>query len=235
MEIQGEKLSESNFKLLRRLISRSNCFLVLLPNFHNIKRCYPFIVAQNCIFVNSMDTLVFVRSGWANIDGGAMSLVGQGGYYWSRTSKSATNAYGLAFYPSLVNPSNYNERRDGYPPSAASTQVVPNGGKKKENTTFGTRSRRPVVTGGLLTSFGSRCATQSVFYGCRLGRSRVNSTSPLVSYAVRRRFPKVVLSSHSLIFITMSSTAAEGVTSKTPKTSCWRIGVCRTDIVVAKS
>ena len=37
----------------------------------------------------------------------------------------------------------------------------------KDNPTFGTRSRRPVVTGGLLTSSGSRC---------------------------RRRFPKVVLS-----------------------------------------
>ena len=43
-----------------------------------------------------------------------MNNVGQNGYYWSRTSKSTTNAYDLAFNPSNVNPSNNNERRDGF-------------------------------------------------------------------------------------------------------------------------
>ena len=58
--------------------------------------------------------LAFVRSGWANIDGGAMGNVGQYGYYWSRTSISTTSAYGLAFNPSNVYPSGNYVRRDGF-------------------------------------------------------------------------------------------------------------------------
>ena len=58
--------------------------------------------------------LAFVRSGWAYIDGGAMYNVGQYGFYWSRTSKSATNAYDLYIYTTSVYPSNDCVRRDGF-------------------------------------------------------------------------------------------------------------------------
>lgn len=57
-----------------------------------------------------MVCLAFVRSGWVNVDAGAMWNVGNNGYGWSRTAQSATNAYFLNMNPTNVNPSNNNNR-----------------------------------------------------------------------------------------------------------------------------
>ena len=69
--------------------------------------------------------LAFVRSGNVNINDGRLYIggwsTGDGqvapahGYGWSRTAKSSTNAYNLNFNTTGVNPSNNNNRWNGFP------------------------------------------------------------------------------------------------------------------------
>ncbi len=59
--------------------------------------------------------MTFVRSGGVDISDGFTNVVGYHGYYWSRTSRSSTNAYNLNFDSSTVNPSNNNNRWGGRP------------------------------------------------------------------------------------------------------------------------
>lgn len=59
--------------------------------------------------------LAFVRSGYVNLNNGQARNVGNEGDYWSRTAKSSTNAYNLNFNTSNVNPSNNNNRWNGFP------------------------------------------------------------------------------------------------------------------------
>ncbi len=73
--------------------------------------------------------LAFVCSDYVNLNVGQAGYVGQYGYSWSRTSKSSIRSYDLLLGPTNVNPSDNSNRFYGFPPSAASTQVVPNGGK----------------------------------------------------------------------------------------------------------
>ncbi len=73
--------------------------------------------------------LTFARSGYVNLSSGIVDYVGNSLYGWSRVARSATVAYYLGVNPSEVYPSHYYGRWRGSP-SAASTQVVPNGGKK---------------------------------------------------------------------------------------------------------
>lgn len=72
--------------------------------------------------------LTFARSGYVNLSSGIVDYVGNSLYGWSRVARSATVAYYLGVNPSEVYPSHYYGRWRGSP-SAASTQVVPNGGK----------------------------------------------------------------------------------------------------------
>jgi len=58
--------------------------------------------------------LAFIRSGWTNIDADALWNVGNYGYSWSRTSRSATVAYGLNMNPTAVYPSGNYQRRGGF-------------------------------------------------------------------------------------------------------------------------
>jgi len=59
--------------------------------------------------------LAFVRSDAINVNDGKMWNLGNWGNGWSRTSKSSTNAYNLAFNPTEVYPSNNNNRWNGLP------------------------------------------------------------------------------------------------------------------------
>ena len=54
--------------------------------------------------------LAFVRSGWVNVESGAVWYVGNSGYGWSRTAKSSTTAYFLGMNPTVVDPSGNNHR-----------------------------------------------------------------------------------------------------------------------------
>ncbi len=77
--------------------------------------------------------ITFVRSGNVNLVYGQGRVVGEYGYGWSRTANSSTVAYGSDVAPMSINLSvNYN-RYNAFP-SAASTQIVPNGGKRKYGT-----------------------------------------------------------------------------------------------------
>ncbi len=58
--------------------------------------------------------LAFVRSGNVNINDGRVNYVGEWGWDWSRTSRSSTNAYNLQFGVSDINPSNNNNRWNGF-------------------------------------------------------------------------------------------------------------------------
>ena len=59
--------------------------------------------------------MAFVRSGWVNVDAGAMWYVGSNGYGWSRTAVSATNARYLFLRPTNVSPSDSTSRWVGLP------------------------------------------------------------------------------------------------------------------------
>ena len=59
--------------------------------------------------------LFFVRSGLLNPNGPGLSTTGYQAYYWSSTPHSnGTNAYNLNFNNSGVNPSNNNDRLNGF-------------------------------------------------------------------------------------------------------------------------
>ena len=56
---------------------------------------------------------LFVRSG--NVNSGSLRNAGNNGYYWSSTANSNTsNAYNLNFNTTSVNPSNNNNRYNGF-------------------------------------------------------------------------------------------------------------------------
>ncbi len=56
-----------------------------------------------------------MRSGNVNIDSGVLNNAGINGNYWSSTANSsANNAYNLNFNASDVNPSNNNNRWNGF-------------------------------------------------------------------------------------------------------------------------
>lgn len=57
------------------------------------------------------ETIFFPSAGL--YDGTSLVSRGQGGYYWSSTYNSASNALGLSFNPAVVNPQGVRERRDG--------------------------------------------------------------------------------------------------------------------------
>jgi hypothetical protein len=61
-----------------------------------------------------MMALAFVRSGWANINGGNINNTGYNGDYWSRTAYSSDNGYHLNMNPTNVNPSNNWGRYGGF-------------------------------------------------------------------------------------------------------------------------
>lgn len=48
------------------------------------------------------------------VNNGSLTSAGSNGYYWSSTAYSATYAYNLYFSSSNVNPSNSNNRRNGF-------------------------------------------------------------------------------------------------------------------------
>ena len=54
-------------------------------------------------------------SGNRNNNNGTMNNVGSNGNYWSSTPNSATNGYNLNFNSGNVNPSNNNNRTNGFP------------------------------------------------------------------------------------------------------------------------
>ena len=56
----------------------------------------------------------FVRSGNVNLNDGRMYNVGERGYGWSRATRSSTVAYNLWMTPTGVNPSDYNNRWNGF-------------------------------------------------------------------------------------------------------------------------
>ena len=57
-----------------------------------------------------------MRSGHANVNSAILRNAGQNGYDWSsRSYSTTTNAYNLNFNASDVNPSNYNNRWNGFP------------------------------------------------------------------------------------------------------------------------
>ena len=57
-----------------------------------------------------------MRSGYVNVSIPALRNAGQNGYDWSsRSYSTTTNAYSLNFNASDVNPSNYNNRWNGFP------------------------------------------------------------------------------------------------------------------------
>ncbi len=66
-------------------------------------------------FLERLPGLAFVRSGNVNTNSGIVNNVGNNLYGWSRTAKSATNAYNLGVNPSEVYPSNNNNRWNGFP------------------------------------------------------------------------------------------------------------------------
>jgi len=57
----------------------------------------------------------FVRSNAINVRDGKIWNLGQNGDYWSRVAQSTTNAYNLNMNPTAVNPSNNNNRWNGFP------------------------------------------------------------------------------------------------------------------------
>jgi len=62
--------------------------------------------------------LAFVRSGWVNVSTtyvGGVRNVGEDGGGWSRTARSATNAYNLNTNPTYVNPSGNSRHWSGFP------------------------------------------------------------------------------------------------------------------------
>ena len=58
--------------------------------------------------------LAFVRSDAVNVNDGKIWNLGQNGNYWSRTASSSTAGRNLWFNPTDVNPSNSNNRWNGF-------------------------------------------------------------------------------------------------------------------------
>ncbi len=59
--------------------------------------------------------MAFVRSGYVNLNNGQARNVGENGYGWSRTAKSSIYGYNLNMNTTDVNPSNNNNRYNGFP------------------------------------------------------------------------------------------------------------------------
>ena len=59
--------------------------------------------------------LPFPASGNRNNSNGAMNTVGSNGNYWSSSPNSVTNGFNLNFNSGSVNPSNNNNRANGFP------------------------------------------------------------------------------------------------------------------------
>ncbi|MCL2561435.1 MAG: hypothetical protein FWE10_03820 [Rikenellaceae bacterium] len=57
----------------------------------------------------------FPATGNRNVSSGALNNVGSNGYNWSATPSSATNGFNLNFNSTSVNPSNSNNRGNGFP------------------------------------------------------------------------------------------------------------------------
>lgn len=62
-----------------------------------------------------MNGYIKPASGNRNNASGAFNNVGTNGYYWSSIFSSATNGYNLNFNSTSVNPSNTNNRANGFP------------------------------------------------------------------------------------------------------------------------
>ena len=59
--------------------------------------------------------LAFVRSGDPNVIHGQLRFLGNGSFYWSRTTISLTTSYSLNTYPTGVTPSTSDTRNLGFP------------------------------------------------------------------------------------------------------------------------
>ena len=59
--------------------------------------------------------MAFVRSGYVNLNNGQARNVGENSYGWSRTAKSSIYGYNLNMNTTDVNPSNNNNRYNGFP------------------------------------------------------------------------------------------------------------------------
>lgn len=66
-------------------------------------------------FWDSDRSLAFVRSGYMDLSAGYINYIGHGGDAWSHTSYSSTNARNLNFDTTSVNPSDNNNRYNGFP------------------------------------------------------------------------------------------------------------------------
>ena len=62
-----------------------------------------------------MSGYFYPASGYLNNGNGTLNNVGSNGYYWSASPNSQTNGYNLNFNSSNVNPSNNNNRANGFP------------------------------------------------------------------------------------------------------------------------
>ncbi len=73
------------------------------------------------IGVTLLVEIYFVRSGWLNLNNGALGYFGNGGDYWSEvamgygTGTWSAIAYYFRFGPSIVYPSSYYSRFFGFP------------------------------------------------------------------------------------------------------------------------
>lgn len=65
--------------------------------------------------VSSKQAALIPASGNRNNSNGGLNNVGSNGYYWSASPNSATNGYNLNFNSTNVNPSNNNNRTNGFP------------------------------------------------------------------------------------------------------------------------
>ena len=59
--------------------------------------------------------LAFVHSGGVFLGYGNVDYVGNGGWHWSHTASSSTNAYLLDTFPGYIDPSGGNNRYYGFP------------------------------------------------------------------------------------------------------------------------